>query len=142
MTWIFIKSTLKEYIMTTNSRSYLYNPDLTNQLELMKKDIAVLQEQVKNLTTLFGSAVTLSDLGLSEKRLKTLTSNNGELINEIQQKLSLVVLPNDTRFFLEQSEIEDFRNNFQKLVAMIADVEILYKDMVSYVSNATLRQRR
>lgn len=122
--------------------SYLNNPELTNQLEIIKKDIASLQTQVKNLEKLYGAAITTSELGLTEKTLKTLINNNGELINELQQKLALVILPNDTRFFLEKSEVEDFRSNFQKLTAMMADVEQLYKDMVAYLANATTKQRR
>lgn len=122
--------------------SYLNNPDLSNQLELIKTDIATLKRQVANLEKLYGAAITTTELGLTEKTLKTLINNNGELINELQQKLALVILPDDTRFFLEKSEVEDFRSNFQKLAAMMADVEQLYKDMVAYLANATTKQRR
>lgn len=127
---------------TTQDRQrqqYLLNPDISNQLEAIRTDIKRLQTQAKTLENLYGACVTLSDLGLSENRTKQLIADNSEQITKNQEKLSLVSLPEDTRYYLEESEIEDFRSNFQKLVAMMTDVQNLYDSMVAYVSNISMK---
>ncbi len=116
-------------------RPVLFTPQLENTLKNMQLDIKTVQAQVQNLQNLFGNSVSLSQLKLSENRMRQLIADNSGLITNLEEKLSLVSLPDETKYFLKESEIEDFRSNFQKLAAMIADVNELYVSMVAYVSN-------
>lgn len=120
----------------------LYTPDLSNTIKNLERDIKTLQAKVVNLQNLYGKSVSTSQLKLSEKRLKELIYANSTLISRLEEKLSLVSLPDETKYFLKQSEIEDFRSNFQKLAAMIADVNELYDSLVAYVSNTTTNSTR
>lgn len=116
-------------------QQFLLDPDISNQLKAIKSDIRRLQSQMSVLENVIGATATISDLGLTEKRLKQLIHDNSTEITKNQQKLSIVMLPDDTRYFLEESEVEDFRSNFRKLTALMTDVQNLYDSMVSYVSN-------
>jgi archaellum component FlaC len=124
-------------IPATQQRPVLLTPDLTNQLTRIEKDIDRLKGQIQGLQSLFGNSVSTSQLNLVDNRVRQLISSNAGLISNVEERLSMVALPKETRYYLQESEIEDFRANFQKLAAMIADVNELYDSLVAYVSNTT-----
>ena len=84
----------------------IFTPNLENTLKNMQRQIDTVQAQVKSLQELFGNSVSLSQLKLSEKRMKTLISSNAALITNLEEKLSLVSLPDETKYYLKESETE------------------------------------
>lgn len=123
--------------MSNTQRPVLLTPDLTNQLTRIEKEIDKIKARITNLENLFGGSVSTSQLNLTDHRLRGLIQSNSALITDIQEKISMIYLPDETRYYLKESEIDDFRANFQKLAAMISDVEQLYDSLVAYVANTT-----
>jgi len=113
----------------------LFTPTLENKLKNIESDVKTIKAQIDNLQKLFGSCMTSSDLNLSENVLRQLINTNNKSISIINQKLSTIVLPESTKYYLEQSEIDSFRGNFQKLIAMMSEIERMYDAIVAYTSN-------
>jgi len=105
-----------------------------NALERQVNGLALLITDIKNQTN---SKVGLADMSNSEITLKALISDQGQLINNIEEKLATVIIPDETRYYLEESEVSDFRSNFNKLMAMMASFQELYDNLVAYTSNNT-----
>jgi hypothetical protein len=113
----------------------LITSTLENKIKNIEKDIKTMKTQIASLQTLFGSSPSTSDMNLSENVLRGLINTNRELITDIEERLTKVILPDETRYYLEESEVESFRANFQKLVAMMTDVEQTYDAIVAYTAN-------
>lgn len=101
------------------------------QLKAFKVVLERLQSQLENKSD-------SSDVGRIKSSIENLIQDNSSLINDNKEKLSKVILPSETRFYLEGSEIQDFQANFNKLKAMMIQFEKLYKNLVSYASNLNL----
>jgi len=114
-----------------------YSPDLSNKIRAMDADIKALTKRVADLENILGMSVSLSHLKTSEEATKVLINSNAQNIRDIEEKLSKITLPDDTRYYLEESEVQDFRSNFQKLNALMVDVRNLYDQMVAYLANNT-----
>lgn len=91
--------------------------------------VATLERQLKTM-------VSKSDMINSEEATRLLTTANAEEIRKINTKLATIVLPEDTRFYLETSEVEAFKANFNRLQAMLAEVQALYKNVVAFTVNS------
>jgi len=113
----------------------LSNQELTNRMSKMQSDLDALTYQVSSLLYLAKRLVNDQQFYTSEKQLRDSISKVSQSVTKVENKLTTISLPGDTRYYLEKSEIDDFRTNFQKLIAMISDVENLYKSTVSYVTN-------
>ena len=112
------------------------------QLELELKQLTVLVNGIANqlaeLKQNVNSRPMRSDLARSESNLDAKIKSNSELITTIEQKLATIILPEDTKYYLEESEVGDFRSNFNKLLAMMSSFEQLYKNLVAYsINNVT-----
>ena len=108
-----------------------YDNILTN----MQSDIKDIKRRLDLLENKIRSLASTSEILTSEGGIKKLIGDNAELINKLNARIGTVQVPDDTRWYLENSEIEDFRANFAKLRAMIADVESLYQNMVAYTAS-------
>ena len=115
--------------------AHLITATLDNRLKSIEKDIKIIQENIKNLQHLYGSCLSSSQLRLSEENIKSLIRDNSTLITNIQEKLKTVMIPEETRYYLKESEVTDFRSNFQKLLVMMSDIDDLYKNIVAHVTN-------
>ena len=62
---------------------------------------------------------------------------NAVAIRDLQTQLQNVVLPDNIRYYLSQSEVSEFRKNYKQILAMLADVDEKYKALVNYTTNAT-----
>lgn len=111
------------------------NEQLTNENKVMRAQIEALQDLLAELKQDINSRPMLSDIDSSETNLEAQIRDNSTLINQLERQLSKVVLPEDTRYYLSQTEVADFRSNFGKLLAMIASFEKLYKNLVAYSAN-------
>lgn len=100
-------------------------------LETAVKGVALRLERVANENA---SKASSSDLTRSESILKDLIKDTNSIVSLLEQKLSKVLLPTDTRYYLEAGEVEDFQSNFQQLKAMMVQFQRLYKNLVAYSS--------
>lgn len=113
------------------------NEQLTLEIQQLKTQVQTLSATLYELKQDVNSRVRLSDLARSEERLNQIIKDNSELIVKLEQKLAKVSLPEDTRYYLSETEIADFRSNFNKLLAMLSSFEQLYKSLVAYsIQNA------
>ena len=113
----------------------LFTPAMENKVKNIESDIKTIKAQIANLQKLFGSCVTTSDLNLSESTVRQLINQNTTSIADMQQKLSKITLPDDTRYYLKESEVESFRANSQKMIAMMSELERMYDAIVAYTTN-------
>lgn len=111
------------------------NEQLTIELRQLRIQFDAIVSQFSELQQNVNSRPQLSDLARSEANLKSSIDGNAEMINKIERQLGKVILPEDTRYYLSESEISDFRSNFSKLLAMMAQFESLYNNLVAYQSS-------
>ena len=109
------------------------------RVDNLEKVVSQLVALMSTLEKDVKAKINTGELARSEARMEELIRDNSRLINDIQRQLALVVLPETSRYYLERSEVEDFRSNFNRLQAVLATVEQLHKNLVAY--NAGLTQR-
>ena len=120
------------------ARSVSRNPGnqlLNTRLSNLETVIQGVTTMTKNLTENTNSRPTLADLKRSESSLQELIKKNSDAIQGCEVRLSKVLLPEETRYYLETGEIDEFKATFAKLKAMMAKFETLYKNMVAYTVN-------
>jgi septal ring factor EnvC (AmiA/AmiB activator) len=110
-----------------------------DQLEVKVKN---LETKIQGLSTIVNKLNTdlllksnATDLNRIRAELYELINDNSELISKIDEQLAKVILPEDTRYYLEESEVSDFQSNFNKLKAMMIQFDRLYKNLVAYEAN-------
>jgi hypothetical protein len=108
---------------------------LQNRISQLEKLISATQVQIAAIQDSVKSCIRLSDLKNSENNTAVQTNSLKSITNSLEQRLSMVKLPEETRYYLEESEVVSFRSNFTKLAAMMADFEKLYSNLVAYNSN-------
>ena len=113
--------------------------EIYNRFAKLESAVVVLSDKVKYLEQQLAKYVTQGQLKTSEANTKNLINNNSILINDIQIKLQSINIPSDTRYYLSLTEIEDFRNNYQTLIAMMTDADKLYRSIVSYVAQFNIK---
>lgn len=107
----------------------------TNKIKSLEKTIGAISNRLDNIDKVLNLTVNISDLLKSEVTLKELIKQTNESISKIEQKLSKVSLPDDTRYYLNQDEIANFRCTIQQLSAMMSSFEQLYKNLVAFSSS-------
>jgi prefoldin subunit 5 len=105
---------------------------LTTEIKNLTRALSGLQTQVVSLDSKVSAAVLASDLVTTEKNIEEQIAAVSNTVTKLEEKLARVVLPTDTRYYLDESDISDFRSNFAKLLAMTATFEQLYKNLVAY----------
>lgn len=96
-----------------------------------------LQEKIDELEKDLQARTYSSELIRTTKSLKALIKDNSELINDLEQKLSKIILPEETRYYLEEGEVAQFQSNFNRLRAMMVSFQKLYDSLVAYTSSRT-----
>lgn len=109
--------------------------EVLSRLNAVEKLLSTTQYQIGELNKAVNIRTRLSDLKNSEDNLMTHINSLKSLTTALEQKLTLIKLPEETKYFLEQAEVENFRSNFNALTAMMASFDTLYSSLVSYVSN-------
>lgn len=113
----------------------------TNQLEAkimaLETKVKGLQSQINTLNTKLQGKANTSDLRGTEVIFKNLIKDNSSLIGDLEQKLAKVVLPENTRYYLEQGEVSQFQSNFNQLRAMMTSFRKLYDNLVAYTASNT-----
>lgn len=109
--------------------------DMNNRMIKLETAAKAQSERITLLEHELGKYATQGQLKTSEANTKNIINSNSQLINDLEQKLLTIAIPSDTRYYLSNTEIEDFRNNYRKLIAMGADAERLYQSLVSYTAS-------
>lgn len=115
------------------------NSEILTRLVKLEQAIIILSDKVTALEVQLPKYATQGQLKVSESNTKNLINQNSIMINDLQQQLQMVIIPSDTRYYLSSTEIEDFRSNYQTLIAMMADAEKLYRSIVSYVAQFKIK---
>jgi len=79
----------------------------------------------------------IADLNRSISDLKELIRSNASIIKSIEEKLTSIILPEETRYYLSQGEVSTFQSNFNTLKAMMNKLDKLYKNLVAYQISST-----
>lgn len=111
------------------------NQILNTRLSNMETIIQGLSTMTKTITENTNSRPTLADLKRSESAVQELIKKNSDAVQGLEVRLSKVLLPDETRYYLETGEIDEFKATFAKLKAMMAKFETLYKNLVAYTVN-------
>ena len=82
--------------------------------------------------------VTASDLETRAVSIENDVADAQSAISQIDEKMVRISLPPDTRYYLEESEITDFRSNFRKLRTFMSDVERSRQSMVRLLARYNL----
>lgn len=108
---------------------------LNNRINSVESQIRGLMVLQKNLEQAVVSKPNLSDLKKSEDNLRSSMNKMSDDISALERRLSKVLLPSETRYYLEEKEVESFRSNFSQLRAMIAKFEQQYNALVAYATS-------
>ena len=112
--------------------------NVIDRITILETSNRLLTERVKQLEHQLPKYATQGQLKISESNTKNIINQNSILINNIQKQLETISIPDDSRYYLNTTEISDFRTNYQRLIAMIADAERLYQTLIAYtVQNTT-----
>ena len=96
---------------------------LYNQLQSQMNIINGLSGRITPLESNSGTYISYSSLQSSISELQSNIDSINNTITGIESQLNKITLPSDTRYYLEESEITDFRNHFRQLRAMMSDLE-------------------
>lgn len=107
------------------------------KLNRLEKAIANIDNNMSTMQDDINSRLHLSELQISTNELRSLINDNSELIVDLQTRLSKVLLPDETRYYLEEGDVESFKTNFSQMKAMMARFERLYNNLVAYSAQLT-----
>jgi len=113
--------------------------EMENRILELETGLRKVQNQVNSLERELGKYATQGHLKTSEANTKNLINKNSMMINNLEQRLETISIPDDTRYYLEATEIEDFRSNYKRLIALMADAEKMYQALITYVSQFELK---
>lgn len=111
------------------------NAQLTTELARIESTLKGMSQSIANLKDDVESKICISDLNRKITSVKDSINTLAKTVSNLENKLSKVYLPDDTRYYLEQTEVADFRNSQTKLLAMMADFDKLYKSLVAYTTS-------
>jgi len=102
------------------------------KLNILEKNISDISNLLSIMQDDINSRIHLSELSASAVELKSLISDNSNLIVNLQTRLAKVLLPDETRYYLEEGDVTSFKTNVSQLKAMMARFERLYNNLVAY----------
>lgn len=111
---------------------------LDNDIKATQKQVNTLQDSLIKVIDKLTIYVTKAELASSISEIDQRISDFNTALTEVETKLQNILLPTDTRFFLQESEVTDFRNNFKILRAMMAELENTRKAFIKLASRYNL----
>ena len=110
------------------------NTELTNRVVKLEQQMKAVLADIELLKVEMNKYATQGQVKTSEANTKNIINQNSILINDIQQQLQTIVIPDDTKYYLKNSEIEEFRSNYTRLIALVTDAEKLHQSIIAYVA--------
>lgn len=96
---------------------------LFNSIQSMLKTLDGYEQRISNLEKTSGIYISQSSLQSSVSEIQSSIDGINTNVTAIEAQLQKVTLPSDTRYYLEESEITDFRNHFRQLRSMMGELE-------------------
>lgn len=112
----------------------LTSNQIESKLNTIERNVADLQNTISILKDDIASRTRLSDLQLTKSELEILIRDNANVIVDLERKLTKVILPESTQYYLEEGDVDAFKSNFSKLKAMLSRFERLYNNLVAYTA--------
>lgn len=100
--------------------------DQINQLSFshnVNPTLKSLQTQIDDINEKLDIRVTTAELQTAIGEYAQIINDFNSALADVEEKVKNILLPTDTRFYLEESEISDFRSNFRMLRALMTDLE-------------------
>jgi len=107
--------------------------DLEKQGQLIRSISKIIAELDQDVRT----RPMVSDINTMYKELSKLVKDNSSIIQQLETKLAKIILPDQTKYYLEEGEVADFKSNFARLNAMMSKFEKLYSNLVAYTAMNT-----
>jgi predicted nucleic acid-binding Zn-ribbon protein len=104
----------------------------------IKTQLTGLENRIQDMEDQLSVYVTSSDLQSYLNDINSTMNDYNDALSDLENRLAKVVLPTDTRYFLTESEITDFRDNFRKLRIMMSEVEKSRQSMIRLLSRYNL----
>lgn len=120
--------------MTTLQGGRLSSRQIQMELEKLSQTVRGISSLLAELNQDIKSRPMLSDLNLTYSELSKLIKDNASIIRDLETKLAKIILPDQTKYYLEEGEVADFKSNFARLNAMMAKFEKLYSNLVAYTA--------
>jgi len=118
--------------MTTLQGGRLTPKQLQAELEKQGQLISSISKVIAELNQDVKSRPMISDLNTMYRELSKLIKDNSTIVRDLETKLAKIILPDQTKYYLEEGEVSDFKSNFSRLNAMMAKFEKLYSNLVAY----------
>ena len=115
------------------------NVELSTRITRIEQAIIAMNDKILILQVEMKKYATQGQLKTSESNTKNLINQNSIMISDLQKRLEIISIPSDSRYYLSTTEIQEFRNNYQTLIAMMTDAEKLYQSLVSYVTQFNVK---
>ena len=116
------------YILATLIREMLSASPLISpkELEIIKNSVSVLETLPDTLAQYATKTYVDTKIGTTEATMGTLVAQMAQL----SSKLTKVVLPDDTRYYLSQDEIDFIREGMANVSQKIVELEDLKNELV------------
>jgi len=105
-----------------------------NNIDLIIKGFTV---QLERFNADLSNKANLTDLTRGLDEIRELIRSTASTVQDLEEKLTKIILPEDTRLYLDEGEVQSFQSNFNALKAMMTKFDKLYKNLVAYQSNLT-----
>lgn len=107
---------------------------LEDRIKDAENKIKALNLVYDRLSATVESKTNSSDLNRTSTELRELIAGTDNTVAQLNEKLSKVILPEETRYYLKEGEVAAFQSNFNKLKTMLIKIESLYQSVVAYES--------
>jgi len=116
------------YLLATLIREMMASSPLISpkELEIIKNSVATLESLPALLADKASKTYVDTKIGTTEDVMGTLVAE----MAQISGKLSKVVLPNDTRYYLSQDEIDFIRTGMSDISQKMVELEQLKNELV------------
>ena len=94
-----------------------------NTVQAQQGIINGLSTRIATLENAAGIYISQSSLQSSISELQSNIDDINTTLVTIETQLQKITLPSDTRYYLEESEITDFRNHFRQLRTMMGELD-------------------
>jgi hypothetical protein len=113
----------------------LTTEQIETKFESLNTKVRALTTQLDVLNNDLINKVNTTDMLRSLEEIKDLIRTQATTIGEIEERLSKIILPEETRYYLEEGEVDSYQANINTLKAMMVKFDKLYKNLVAYQSN-------
>lgn len=96
---------------------------LNNAILNLRTQLLGIEARVEVIETESDLYITYADLRSANLDLVETMTTFSDAMSVVETKLQKIVLEDDTRLYLQESEITDFRNHFRQLRAFMSDME-------------------